>query len=307
LPDNRYLQLGVRGPLPRDFFALLRDGLETTLRRYPGLRMQRMIPCPDRMKWHCQETCEFDFDLLEKRRERAPNKKAVECRAGYPDIPLTNLLYAIAPTDVEGIDEWGVKITNLVYEQRTFLKGLMIQENPEHECPNVFILRPSNERDWVGRLFGTTVILQLYCQEPGEWHPALEDGRYEIKEPSEWYMQMSFYVRPLWDILKSTLPVVSPRLARMIPGIDSIIQTDLKSMADLMKSFSELTIGKDLPSQESGSEQRVIVLDAFAMRLMRAFLDECDPRHVWGGLIKKRTPEGHYLWLCRAHAKQYEK
>ncbi len=312
LPDNRYLQLAVRGPLPRDFFALLRDGLETTMRLYPGLRMQRMIPCPDRMKWHCQETCEFDFDLLERRKERAPDKKAVECRAGYPDIPLTSLLYAIAPSVLEDkIDEMGVRfrvwIGELAYEQRTFLKEFIrVQESPDQECPNVFILRPSNEQNWAGRLFGTTVILQLYCQQPGEWHPTLEGGRYEIKEPAQWYMQMGSYVRPLWDILKHTLPVVSPRLARMIPGIDSIIQTDLKLMAQLMKSFSELTRGKDLPSNESGSEENVMILDAFAMRLMRAFLDECDPHHVWGGLVKKRTPEGHYLWLCRPHAQQYE-
>ena len=36
----------MRGPNPHNFFTLLRDGLELTLRRFPGLNIDRRVPCP---------------------------------------------------------------------------------------------------------------------------------------------------------------------------------------------------------------------------------------------------------------------
>jgi len=44
-----------------------------------------------------------------------------------------------------------------------------------------------------------------------------------------------------------------------------------------------------------------------ALRAVRELLDEKDPKHVWGGLEKVLTPEGHYLWLCKHHAEEYAK
>jgi len=41
------------------------------------------------------------------------------------------------------------------------------------------------------------------------------------------------------------------------------------------------------------------------LRAVRELLDEKDPKHVWGGLEKVLTPEGHYLWLCKHHAEEY--
>ncbi len=39
-----YLQLTVRGAMPHSFFDLLKEGIELTLRRYPGLQITRLIP-----------------------------------------------------------------------------------------------------------------------------------------------------------------------------------------------------------------------------------------------------------------------
>ncbi len=41
------------------------------------------------------------------------------------------------------------------------------------------------------------------------------------------------------------------------------------------------------------------------LRALRLLLDEVDPKQQWGGLRKVLTPEGHYLWLCEYHAKEY--
>jgi hypothetical protein len=42
-----------------------------------------------------------------------------------------------------------------------------------------------------------------------------------------------------------------------------------------------------------------------ALVALRQFLDEKDPEQRWGGLRKVLTPEGHYLWLCKYHAREY--
>ncbi len=63
-PHERYLQLSVRGAYPHNFFALLKDGLELTLDRYPGLRIERKIPCPGHNRQLCPH--EFDYEQLLK-------------------------------------------------------------------------------------------------------------------------------------------------------------------------------------------------------------------------------------------------
>jgi hypothetical protein len=56
-----------------------------------------------------------------------------------------------------------------------------------------------------------------------------------------------------------------------------------------MESLEELHIA-------SGSE----------LRMIRRILGKKDTSHHWGGLERKVTPEGHILWLCPEHAKEYK-
>lgn len=42
-----------------------------------------------------------------------------------------------------------------------------------------------------------------------------------------------------------------------------------------------------------------------ALRALRVFLEKQDPNKYWGGLRRILTPEGHYLWLCEYHTKEY--
>ena len=46
-------------------------------------------------------------------------------------------------------------------------------------------------------------------------------------------------------------------------------------------------------------------IEGAALQALRRFLDEKDPDQHWGGLKKVLTPEGHYLWLCEQHAREY--
>ncbi|MEO1181413.1 MAG: COR domain-containing protein, partial [Cyanobacteria bacterium J06636_28] len=91
-----YLHLTVRGPVPHNFFSVLREGLELTLRRYPGLKITRLLPCPDPTQTGCLE--EFDYAQLTKRLELTPPRKSTECPNCFEIISVTQLLFGLHHT-----------------------------------------------------------------------------------------------------------------------------------------------------------------------------------------------------------------
>ena len=71
---------------------------------------------------------------------------------------------------------------------------------------------------------------------------------------------------------------------------------------DLIKESIKL-----LPEFDSGfvkpNENKNFILH----RLLRQILNEVDPKQLWGGLERIVTPEGHILWLCNEHIKEYRR
>ncbi len=88
-PDRSALQLSVRGPNPLNFFALLKDGLEVTFKRFPDLKIERKIPC----RGHHGQACshEFNYEQLLKRYEK--NKVTIECLETFEEVAVIQLLH----------------------------------------------------------------------------------------------------------------------------------------------------------------------------------------------------------------------
>ena len=84
-PQARYVQLTVRGPYPHNFFALLRDGLEVTLGRFPGLNIGRSMPCPGHDGNQCNYR--FDYERLQKAVERDTPVLEIECQETFEKVP----------------------------------------------------------------------------------------------------------------------------------------------------------------------------------------------------------------------------
>jgi len=151
------------------------------------------------------------------------------------------------------------------------------------------------------------MILQLYCQALGQWHPAVEGvkgGRYEIKRPAEFFKEMGPYILKLAKVIKYAAPVVGAA-AGLYAGLG--VAAQIKLMEELAKKLSERDfIEADLLERTSvgGKAERI---EGMELRALRKLLDEVDPVHEWGGLKKVLTPEGHYLWLCENHAEEYKK
>ena len=79
------MDLAVRGPVPQLFFSVLQDGFESTLGRYQGLEISRLVPCTCACGDGTQpgEPCMhlYQYDPLIRRLERSVPE--VECELSF--------------------------------------------------------------------------------------------------------------------------------------------------------------------------------------------------------------------------------
>ncbi len=303
--QNNSVQLTVRGPNPQNFFALLKDGLELTLARYPGLQIKRQIPCLGHQSQPCPH--QFNYEQLLKRYEK--QRLTIECPETLEDISVTELLYGwdwhtqqlvlerLNQLE-QHIDQSQQHILNELTElrkltQREFTQAYRREQaNIEAHCPNVFVLRPREAKQWLKTITGQTLELQLYCQAPGCWHPTLEGGLYEIKDTAQWLKTLAPYLNRLIGVLKYATPLIGPWVGEInIADYEKLIRRDIETMKELAQQLPDTQ-----PEHLQGA----------ALRTLRHLLDENDPHQHWGGLKKILTPEGHYLWLCQYHAREYQ-
>ncbi|MHC4395559.1 MAG: leucine-rich repeat domain-containing protein [Planctomycetota bacterium] len=337
-PEQRYVQVTVRGPMPHNFFVLLRDGLEFTLRRFPGLRIHRKVPCPEQVCEH-----EFDFGDLEGFVERGQNHS--QCQKTGERIAVNKLLYGIHESTTEEISrqieslqkemirDLGVVITEeirtrdeLKAEHREIIDSLdklheysallqrgfvtlftAMQRLEESACPNVFVILPKGEKSWMQNVFGQKMQLQLYCHAPGHWHPTYKGGCYEIKEPPEWLKTMTPYILPLAKVIKYAAPLAGPAAGMASAAFAEKFEHQLKMMEELAEKLGDdRDIGAAELTEGIGKIGRLEQAEGAPLRALRELLDKADTKHDWGGLKKILTPEGHYLWLCEECAKEYK-
>ncbi|MGV3721345.1 MAG: COR domain-containing protein [Actinomycetota bacterium] len=319
---DRLVELTVRGPNPHNFFALMKDGIEVTLARFPGLQIVRNIPCPGHDGVPCAH--EFNYEQLLQRLQK--KREWIECPAAQEDVLVSELLFGLHWTTenlvlqrLDRLDEseaqrhaevLGEMRNLLTLTQRGFTEIFRREQSkPETECPCVFTLRGLTHDGLRGsweQLAGTKLQLQLHCEAPGHWHATESDGCYEIDRPAEWLQQTAPYVSKLIGVLKYPAPFLAPGLGIAAAEAADEFKNQLKVVDELIKKLPEI---KDDPTlaraQAMGDRSDPDRVDGAALRALRALLDEKDPTHVWGGLKKVLTPEGHYLWLCREHAAEY--
>ncbi|MGE0882914.1 MAG: COR domain-containing protein [Blastocatellales bacterium] len=345
-PHDRYLTLTVRGSAPQNFFALLRDGLEVTFARFPGLGIARKVPCCG----HDGQACPHEFDLnqLEKALTRTPPVNEIQCPEAFENVPIAKLLFGIdRDTTQQRLEEMlakYVQVSNLelqelrTYVQREFTKIFNAEQNKEESrCPYFFVLRPvAYERDFIGLFeaipspgmldrmrekgWKRKMELQLYCQAPGEIHPlGYERGKdnpaiglYQIEVNTEFLATIAPGVKAVARMLR----FVQPALASWMSWTDEDqylkqFEEDLERMQQLGEKIPE-SLDETRGSQLAGSirEGRKGYSPQQAsgamLRALKLLLEEKDKQQTWGGLKRILTKEGHHLWLCPHHLAEYK-
>ncbi len=285
-PHDRCLTLIVRGPYPQNFFTLLKDGLDLTLDRFPGIDVKRTIPCPGHHGKPC--THEFIYEQLLKQVEKKPEEELIRCPESIEDLKIHDLLFGLNPIKLiddgelieeENKDKWNEQT------QREFLKQSNDeQKKPETACPRVFTLIPSAPVKIDSKFSGERIKLQLYCEMPGLWHPAGDSGCYTFGNKPSFFHNLSLFLR------KQGIP-----LNKILPG----------SLTGSFENMNEeLGFSKDL-LEITNEDIGPIEIKESDVNILYKILDKLDKQHIWGGLKKILTPEGHYLWLCEDHTKEY--
>jgi len=314
-PHERYLQLTVIGPNPANFFTLMRDGLELTLARYPGLKIERFMPCPGHDGHSCHH--EFRYEQLEKRLEYNPPRYFIECPEELVDIDVRELLFGLTPSTLDrALEEIELKEENskkrhtevIALVQREFTKIYRREQSIiDTYCPNIFVLRPHGNSSWKDILIGNKIELQLYCQQPGCWHPAGEP--YLINQPVEWLRRFAPYLQGMIRLLKIVTPFIGPWVGISDEAYKELVENDIKLMETLVDVIPEIMSEKeqslwnqvDLVGQKKFPNR----ITGASLRAFRQLLEQVDPKQYWSGLHLVLTPEGHYLWLCDFHSQGY--
>jgi hypothetical protein len=109
----------------------------------------------------------------------------------------------------------------------------------------VFAVFPKKEQDWLKDSLGQKIVMQLYCQAPGQWHPVVEGvngGRYEIKRPGEFLGNMGPYILKLAKVIKYAAPLAGAAAGVMAagPGGGVIGAAAAKKLAGQIKLMEEL-------------------------------------------------------------------
>jgi small GTP-binding protein len=325
-PQGHHMQLTVRGTNPHSFFALLKDGLERTLERYPGINPKRTIPCPG----HNGIPCDYEFDLnnLLRAIEQDPPVESVQCQHSFQSVSVSQLLFGIHWRSNENIEKTLQSINQNTFEilsnqveeaaryqdlltilQRSFAKIHYTEQSREDTfCPNLFVLRPHQTKTWKKVLHGEKLEMQLYCQAPGYWHPTEHGGYYVFDYPPQWFRNIGNYLGEMVKILKYVTPLIGPWIGVTASEYSKLIDNDIKMMNALVEALPD--IEKNEPVRVTGEyldheEEIFDIVKGAPLRSIRVLLDKLDKNQVWGGLQRVLTPEGHYLWLCEHHAQEY--
>lgn len=333
--SRKTVELTVRGPNPAAFFSILDDGFNQTLLRYPGLEINRLVPCP------CGDGCTelFDYQDLQRRLHMNPPRHDIECRKSGELLNVATLLYGLAPSERDstraGIERLTAMLNELMgnmaaqtekitaqtekidgltasaasqaeYLQRTFLKlTRLVQDSQEARCPSVFAVVPVK----VG-VTAARYEIRLYCEEPGAVHPLPgDDGCYPVTEPAEWLRKVRPHLRQLLTVLKHAAPLAGPVLGMAVGQVSDRLSSELGAMTEIVNQIPEFSRDLDLPGKEGkpdpGTIERASTEADF--RVLEALLLKLDPDRRWGGLSRTVTPEGLTLYLCRDHAAAYRR
>ncbi|MCB1154781.1 hypothetical protein KDL45_14090, partial [bacterium] len=318
---DRYVDITVRGEFPFEFMGRMKYILESTLKRYPGLSIECKVPHRgDDM--HGRPFVEYyDLDLLADLVSSEPPVYAIMCLPSRKNISVPQLLMglhhmgdACIAEELKTIKANQEEMLTMhrqfaSLQQRHFLLTYnALQNHRDTRCPNTFVFRPVEKIEWsrwkqdfVEEKTGQ-IAMQLYCQEPGHWHPlgmpqdptksAPEIGYYVLNQPGPLLKAMGPYIQkamPAFKVLAKLAPTAFAAYNVATGNIDPALYERMKADIDFMSKLIEVIPELDFSRRSD--------LDRMASYDLDLLERETDPERLRGAqmrflqrLLKKLDP-----------------
>lgn len=306
------LLLVVRAPSPDYFFSILRDSIESLIRRrWTGLRHSLIVPCPTTNDDNTHCSGQFELTTLQRYRERSiPVARCPQCieehdvgqlLTGFAlsDTPLSQLLEAVNNRAMEIKSHQTWLVASQAAEVANQLRALMIAVARElPDCPRLFTLGPDDKTN-LGRLdvLHSRYKLTLWCEHPGGEHP-WSRAEYSFTRPKQWIVTIAPYLRILSTVLRSTVPVARAALGVALTDKE---YKDIDKKLALMEALID-----DIPDDIASTTIGYAGAEGAQLRALRVLLGELDPSSNFGDLRRFITPSGDYLWICSEHHREYD-
>lgn len=336
---DRIVEMRVRGPFPQRFMSLLRDGFRDTLKRYQGLKVERLVPCPGFNELE-EKTCENEFrlDQLELWLKKKPDRILFTCPECDTELSRLKLVEGIGSSELTQrlteqrlqalLDNQTTKIIShsqqmakdlARYIERNFLREFVMQQDRELiTCPNIFTIQQVALSSNVIRKHKWRI--QLFSQQPGDWRPAGEP--YLIDELSDWFKKAVPFLQKLHKVLKIVAPVAGRVLDVAGDASDyardqhDIFANEIDLMGKMLSPSNLLDAADNAREQylqridprDEHSPRKYEGADLVVIRELMDKLAEIDQQRgtpKWGGLTRRQTPEGDILWLDKEHLEVY--
>ncbi len=335
---QRAIENYQRGAADAHFFLIIRTkNSKNLVSRLEELQLEEDISKPDLMIIDARLTEQTQWTLWQYGASLNGNKSGeiASSRAVLPDEnrqtsedlselrKLVEKLHSETRADIkQDFAEKSILIAE--HQERNFVRQFRLLQNRELvTCPNFFTIR---QKAVNGVIVQNEWYIQLYCQQPGAWHPTGEP--YVISEQREIIGKAMPYLKLLLKTLKVVAPLAGVALALadvagdvdvpMREWADEIkgdFENEVKLMGEFVKATAPLAeIGADddgalMRSHSSRREfEPVGAADLAPVRQLMDILaaqDAAAGKPKWRGLKRAFTPEGDILWLDEAHLQTY--
>jgi hypothetical protein len=293
---GRKVYVRVRSHHPPYLHAILRDILDDTIRRYPGLEVRESVPC------RCQADCPSSFPLTLLEAKQGRREAVVDCHTTANPQSVIELLTGLIPA-FPFPAQAGSEETVLREIRRSFTAQWRGQQNHiESTCPNVFQLHPrrdfhtfENTIEYLRR--GESWQLSLYCESDDEWHTA-EHSVYDFDLDADWIENL----RTHWNSFASHMRTLAPYLKA---GGKLTGKIYLEALGLATEKLQDIGADHRKLRREVGAAYSPSVVDIELRRALHDLIEALDvgraPSRKLGGLYKWLNDDGRVLWLCSRH------
>jgi internalin A len=131
---------------------------------------------------------------------------------------------------------------------------------------------------------------------------------YDLRQPKEWWVAVSPWLKHLITFLKYGVPIAGAALnvalsEEVYRQIDKQVELLEKIIADIPDLDEKVSV--DLAEMERSHLGSWEQSSGAALRVLHSFLKEADPNDYWDGLRRVITEDGNIFWLCEEHAYPY--